>query len=80
MTMEEIPVRTLRNDGGRVLDRVTKGTSMTVTRDGIPVAELRPVRRRSLPAAEIIARARLAPKIDYEKFRADVDNYLDTEI
>jgi prevent-host-death family protein len=41
----EVTVRELRNDGGRVLDRVERGESLTVTRDGHPVAELRPEMR-----------------------------------
>lgn len=80
MTMEEIPVRTLRNDGSRVLDRVLKGESLTVTRDGEPVAQLKPLRRQPLPMAEILARAKKAPKVDYERFRADIDNFFDNEL
>jgi len=80
MTMEEIPVRTLRNDGGRILERVLKGESLVVTRDGAPVAQLNPLRRQPLPMAEIIQRAKNAPKVDYEKFRSDVDNFLDTSL
>ncbi len=49
--MNEITVRELRNEGGRVLDRVARGETLTVTRDGEPVADLRPLPRRPLPAA-----------------------------
>ncbi|WP_250324588.1 type II toxin-antitoxin system Phd/YefM family antitoxin [Williamsia sp. CHRR-6] len=42
--MEMVTVRELRNNGGEVLNRVARGEGLVVTRDGQPVAELRPVR------------------------------------
>jgi prevent-host-death family protein len=36
-------VRDLRNNGGEVLRRVEHGERIVVTRDGTPVAELRPL-------------------------------------
>lgn len=36
-------MRELRNHGGDVLSRVEKGESVVVTRDGVPVGELRPL-------------------------------------
>ena len=76
----EVSVRDLRNRGGQVLDRVVRGETLTVTKDGTPVAELRPVPRRSLPAAELIARARRAPKVDAELLRRDIDSVLDQSL
>ena len=76
----EVSVRDLRNRGGQVLDRVVRGETLTVTKDGTPVAELRPVPRRSLPAAELIARARSAPKVDAELLRRDIDSVLDQSL
>ncbi|MGB7163680.1 MAG: type II toxin-antitoxin system prevent-host-death family antitoxin, partial [Mycobacterium sp.] len=38
-------MRDLRNKGGEVLDRVERGECVIVTRDGRPVAELRPLPR-----------------------------------
>lgn len=73
----EVTVRELRNHGGRVLERVARGEMLTVTKDGSPVAELRPLRRRSLPAAELIARAKRTPKVDPERLRQDIDAVLD---
>ncbi|MGH7564573.1 MAG: type II toxin-antitoxin system Phd/YefM family antitoxin, partial [Gemmatimonadota bacterium] len=55
-------MRDLRNHGGRVLERVTRGETLTVTRDGRPVAELRPLPRPPLRAAALLNRWRgLAP-------------------
>lgn len=76
----EVSVRELRNRGGQVLDRVVRGETLTVTKDGTPVAELRPVRRRSLPAAELIERARRAPRVDADLLRRDIDSVLDQSL
>ncbi len=76
----EVSVRDLRNHGGRVLDRVVRGETLTVTKDGTPVAELRPVPRRSLPAAELIARARRTPNVDPDRLRGDIDSILDQSL
>lgn len=55
----------------RALD---KGESFTVTRNGVPVSELVPVRPRVYVAAEAVAAAyRLAPRIAPARFRRDLD-------
>lgn len=41
--MAEVAVRDPRNHGGEILNRVAGGETLTVTRDGDPVAELRPL-------------------------------------
>lgn len=46
---------------------------MTVTRDGVAVAELRPLPRRVPSAAQLIERRRHLPRIDPERFRRDID-------
>ena len=79
-TAHEVTVRELRNHGGRVLDRVERGEALTVTKDGSPVAELRPLPRRSLPATELIARARRIPKVDPDRLRRDIDEILDQSL
>lgn len=73
-------MRDLRNHGGHVLDRVVRGETLTVTKDGTPVAELRPILRRCLPAGELIARARRAPAVDAERLRRDIDAALDQSL
>jgi len=78
--MPEVSVRELRNHGGRVLDRVARGECLTVTKDGAPIAELRPIRRRSLPAAELIERARRLPQVDPQRLRQDIDELLDQSL
>jgi antitoxin (DNA-binding transcriptional repressor) of toxin-antitoxin stability system len=56
---------------------VARGEALTVTRDGEPVAELRPLPRRSLPLTVLLERRRRLPAFDPAKLRADVDQVLD---
>jgi prevent-host-death family protein len=73
-----ITQRELRNDSGRVLREVQAGITMIVTRNGTPVAELRPVPpRRFVPRAVIADAARRAPSIDAVGFRRDLDAVVD---
>jgi prevent-host-death family protein len=78
--MRNVSVRDLRNNGGRVLERVINGESLTVTLDGRPVAELRPLPGRALPAATLLARWRRLPPIDPTGLRADLDRVLDPSL
>lgn len=75
--MNEVTVRDLRNHGGAVLDRVARGESLMVTRDGQAIAELRPLRRRPVPAAVLVKRWRGLPRVDAAKMKAEIDNLLD---
>ncbi|WP_322780429.1 type II toxin-antitoxin system prevent-host-death family antitoxin [Frankia sp. Cas4] len=75
--MTEVAVRDLRNHGGEILDRVMGGESLTVTRDGRAVAELRPLPRRPLPASLLLERWRRMPAVDPVGLRADIDSVLD---
>jgi prevent-host-death family protein len=78
--MGKVSVRELRNEGGKVLARVARGEHLTVTSDGEPVAELRPLPRPALGARELLARWRHLPLIDPLAFRADVDAALDSDV
>ena len=73
----EVAVRDLRNHGGEILNRVAGGETLTVTRDGDPVAELRPLPRRPLQAALLLERWRALPAVNPAKLRADIDELLD---
>ncbi len=70
-------VRDLRNHGGEILNRVAGGETLTVTRDGDPVAELRPRPKRPLHAERLLERWRSLPVIDPAKLRADIDDLMD---
>lgn len=78
--MSEINVRELRNQGAEVLERVARGETLTVTRAGVPVAELRPLPRQSVSAAPLLSRWRQLPRMDPRDLRRDVDNVLDPSL
>jgi prevent-host-death family protein len=78
--VETVTIRDLRNKGGDVIDRVEGGEPLLVTRDGRPVAELRPIRGRGLSAAALLERWRHLPPVDPVKFRADVDALIDQRL
>ena len=70
----EISQRELRNDSGEIMRRVDDGETFIVTRNGVPVGELSPLRRHRFVSAEAaVAMFRTAPSVDYERFRADLD-------
>ena len=73
--------RELRNEAAKVLREVQAGQTVIVTRNGEPVAELRPIqpRRFALRAMLAEAAARAAP-IDAARFRADLDSFVDTSV
>lgn len=75
--MPSVTVRELRNKGGEVLDRVERGEHVIVTRDGRPVAELRPLPRPSARPIELIERRRRLPRMDPEALRRDIDAVVD---
>lgn len=78
--MAEASVRDLRNKGGEVLDRVLAGERVTVTRDGRPVAELRPLPGARLGAPALVERFRRLPPLDPDRLRADIDAVIDQTI
>jgi len=78
--VSEATVRDLRNQGGRVLDRVLGGERVTITRDGRSVARLEPVPRARLGSSTLVARFRNLPDVDLEWLRRDVDAHLDQRL
>ncbi|MFQ6327754.1 type II toxin-antitoxin system Phd/YefM family antitoxin [Nocardia sp. CWNU-33] len=79
--MKTIQQRDLRNDSGKVLAAVEAGESFTITRNGKPVAELKPLTRRTfVPIGELASTSAHVPRIDYNEWRADMDAMIDQEI
>lgn len=75
-----IPQRELRNDNARVIDAVAAGETFVVTRNGEPVAELRPIRpgrRTFVTRDEVLNRAGATVRIDPRRFREDLDRSID---
>ena len=72
--------RELRNDSGEIMRGLERGEAFVVTRNGTPVGDLLPVRRRRfLDTRAALAALRGAPPIDARRFRADVDRVLDQD-
>jgi prevent-host-death family protein len=72
--------RELRNESGEVMRALDAGESFIVTRNGVPVGELTPLRRKTFVNTELLlaAFAGAAP-IDAAQFRRDVDAILDQD-
>ena len=78
-----IAQRELRNDNAKVIEAVTAGETFIVTRNGEPVAELRPItarRRTFVSRAEIDEMAGAGVRIDHRRFREDLDAALDQRV
>lgn len=77
---KEITQRELRNGSGEIMRALDRGESFVVTRNGVAVGELVPLRRRQFVAAEAaIAAVTGTETIDLERFQADVDAVLDQD-
>ncbi len=76
----ELTQRELRNQSGEIMRALDRGEDFIVTRNGTPVGELRPYRRRQfVPAKELIEAFAHVPSIDYEELIADIDAYVDQD-
>jgi prevent-host-death family protein len=77
----EITQRELRNESGEIMRRLDEGETFIVTRNGVPVGELAPLRRHRFVAAEAaVSLFRAAPQVDYRRFRDDLDAMADQGI
>jgi antitoxin (DNA-binding transcriptional repressor) of toxin-antitoxin stability system len=75
-----ITQRELRNESGRIMRALDKGQAFLVTRNGVPVGELIPLRQRVfVPAEAAIAEFTGAPRIVPARFRKDVDGLIDQD-
>jgi prevent-host-death family protein len=72
--------RELRNESGEVMRALDAGESFIVTRNGVPVGELTPLRRHAFAnTAAVLAAFAGAPKIDAAQFRRDIDAVVDQD-
>jgi prevent-host-death family protein len=78
--MSEVSIRDLRNHGGEVIERVERGERLTVTRDGRPVAELRPLGPLPLKTTVLIERWSRLPRFDPAGLRRDLDQVIDSSL
>lgn len=73
--------RELRNSSGDIMRGLDEGETYVVTRNGQPVGELTPLRRRRFVVAEAATAAFSdAPPIDADRFRSDLDAISDQDI
>lgn len=78
--MKTITQRELRNSSAAVMDAVEAGEVYHITRNGVEVAELRPLaRRRRLSARELVARHRDLPRVDHARMRTEADDFFGGE-
>ncbi len=78
-----IAQRELRNDNAKVIDAVAAGETFVVTRNGVPVAELRPIerpRRKFVAREELLALGAAGPHVDLAHFKADLDRMVDQDL
>ena len=72
--------RELRNDSGRILRALDRGKTFVITRNGVPVGELIPLRGRTfVPADVAVATFVGSPRIRFKRFRRDVDGLIDQD-
>ena len=77
----EISQRELRNNSGDIMRRLDEGEAFIVTRNGVPVGELVPLRRRRVVNGPALAAAfRGSPRIDYQRLREDLDSCVSQDI
>jgi antitoxin (DNA-binding transcriptional repressor) of toxin-antitoxin stability system len=75
-----ITQRELRNASGEIMRGLDRGESFLVTRNGVPVGELTPVRSRQfVSATAALAAFAGVPAVDPERFRSDVGAALDQD-
>jgi len=70
----------LRDHAGDVIERVSRGERLTVTRGGRPVAELRPLSCPGVDAANLLQRWKNLPAIDADRLRQDIDAVVDPSL
>ena len=78
--MGDVTIRELRNKGGDVVDRASRGEQITITRDGRAVASLGPLDIDALDADVLLSRWRCLPDVDPAGLRADLDDILAAEL
>jgi antitoxin (DNA-binding transcriptional repressor) of toxin-antitoxin stability system len=78
-----IAQRVLRNDNAKVIDAVAAGETFVVTRNGVAVAELRPIqrpRRKFVAREELVALGATGPHVGLDGFKADLDRIVDQDL
>jgi prevent-host-death family protein len=78
--MNVISQREFRNNSAAVMNAVEAGETYRISRNGVEVAELRPLnRKRRLSAEELVERHRRLPRVDAGLMRDEADAVFGTE-
>jgi antitoxin (DNA-binding transcriptional repressor) of toxin-antitoxin stability system len=78
--VKTISQRELRNNSAAIMDAIEAGETFHVTRNGVEVAEIRPLtRRRRLTSEELVARHRNLPRVDYGQMRQEAEEFFGSE-
>ena len=72
--------RELRNDSGEIMRALDRGEEFIVTRHGVPVGELRPVRRRFVSREAVAVAMASAPPLDGARLRDELDRVASQDI
>lgn len=75
-----ITQREFRNGSGEIMRALDRGEDFIVTRNGVPVGELRPARRRFVSRDVLIEAFRSAPPLDEQRLRDELDVVADQDI
>lgn len=78
--MQRVTIRDLRHRGGEVVDRARRGETLTITRDGEPVAVLTGVAREAISLDELRRRRSTLPHVDPTGLRHDIDELIDQTV
>lgn len=78
--MDTVTISELRKHGRAVIERVEAGESLLVSRDGRPVAELRPLPRKPLDRETLLKLWKNVPPMDPDALRRDVDSAVDQSL
>lgn len=79
-THGEIDARELASHGNAIVERVARGEALTVTRAGIPVAQLRPLPRAPVRCATLLKRWKPLPTVGPAGLRDDIDTAVDPSL
>jgi prevent-host-death family protein len=72
--MQKVSLSDLRRHGDAIIDRVAQGERMTVTRNGVPVANLVSASSAPLGSELLMARWKALPQMDPRALRHDIDD------
>ncbi|HET8929087.1 MAG TPA: hypothetical protein VFN21_00375 [Acidimicrobiales bacterium] len=76
----DLTQRELRNESGKIMRLLDEGESFVVTRNGVPVGQLTPLRRRRfIDTRAATALFAGAPPVDHAALRADLDALADQD-